>query len=52
MDTLENQKIAERIVSGFLGRTCRVSCVYEHENNHLVKAALNMGAQVIDSEEA
>ncbi len=52
MDTLENQRIAEKIVSGFLGRACRVSCVYEHENNHLVKAALNMGAQVIDSEEA
>jgi len=51
MDTIENQRIAEKIVSGFLGRACRVRCVYEHENNHLVKAALNMGAQVIDSEE-
>jgi DNA polymerase-3 subunit gamma/tau len=51
MDTIENQRIAEKIVSGFLGRTCRVRCVYEHENNHLVKAALNMGAQVIDTEE-
>ncbi|MGD9143700.1 MAG: hypothetical protein PVG61_07635, partial [Dehalococcoidia bacterium] len=51
MDTIENQRIAEKIVSGFLGRTCRVRCVYEHENNHLVKAALNMGAQVIDMEE-
>ncbi len=51
MDNLDNQKTAEKIVSGFLGRSCRVQCVYEHENNHLVKAALKMGAQVIDPEE-
>ncbi len=51
MDNLDNQKTAEKIVSGFLGRSCRVQCVYEHENNHLVKAALRMGAQVIDTEE-
>jgi DNA polymerase-3 subunit gamma/tau len=52
MDNLENQKIAEKIVSGFLGHTCRVRCVYEHENNHLVKAALNMGARYDNGEEA
>jgi DNA polymerase III subunit gamma/tau len=51
MDSIENQKTADKIVSGFLGRPCKVKCVYEHENNHLVKAALNMGAQQIDSEE-
>jgi len=51
MDTLENQKTAEKIVSHFLGHSCRISCVYEHENNHLVKAALRMGAQVINGEE-
>ena len=51
MDNPENQKTADKIVSGFLGHACQVRCVYEHENNHLVKAALNMGAQVIDSEE-
>lgn len=52
MESIENQKTADKIVSGFLGRPCQVKCVYEHENNHLVKAALNMGAQQIDSEEA
>ncbi len=52
MDSIENQKTADKIVSGFLGRACKVKCVYEHENNHLVKAALNMGGQQIDSEEA
>jgi hypothetical protein len=50
MDILENQKTVDKIVSNFLGRSCKVHCVYEHENNHLVKAALNMGAQVIDAE--
>jgi len=51
MDNTENQKTADKIVSGFLGHACQVRCVYEHENNHLVKEALKMGAQVIDSEE-
>ena len=51
MEKLENQKTAEKIISSFLGRSCRVRCVYEPENNHLVKAALRMGAQVIDAEE-
>jgi DNA polymerase-3 subunit gamma/tau len=54
MDNLDNQKTAEKIVSGFLGRSCRVQCVYKYENNHLVKAALSnaeLGAQVIDAEE-
>jgi DNA polymerase-3 subunit gamma/tau len=51
MDNMENQKTADKIVSGFLGRSCRVRCVYEHENNHLVKAALDMGAQRVDDTE-
>jgi DNA polymerase-3 subunit gamma/tau len=51
MEKIENQKTAEKIVSGFLGRSCQVRCVYEPENNHLVKAALRMGAKVIDTEE-
>ncbi len=51
MEAVENQKTADKIVSCFLGRSCRVRCVYEHENNHLVKAALRMGAQVIDNGE-
>jgi DNA polymerase-3 subunit gamma/tau len=51
IEKLENQKMAEKIVSSFMGRPCKVRCVYEHEKNHLVKAALNMGARVIDTEE-
>jgi len=51
MDILENQKTVDKIISSFMGRPCKVRCVYEHENNHLVKAALEMGARVIDGEE-
>lgn len=51
MDNPENQKTADKIVSGFLGRACQVRCIYEHENNHLVRAALNMGAQYDNGEE-
>ncbi len=51
MDNLDNQKTAEKIISNFLGRPYRVRCVYEHENNHLVKAALKMGAQHDNGEE-
>jgi DNA polymerase-3 subunit gamma/tau len=49
MEKLENQKTAEKIVSGFLGRPCRLRCVYEPGNNHLLKAALRMGAQIIEA---
>ncbi len=52
MEKLDNQKIAEKIVSSFLGRSCKVRCVYEHENNHLVKAALARGAQHDNVEES
>ncbi len=51
MEKLDNQKTAEKIVSSFMGRSCKVRCVYEHENNHLVKAALKMGAQHDNGEE-
>ncbi|MDP2729520.1 MAG: DNA polymerase III subunit gamma/tau [Dehalococcoidales bacterium] len=49
MEKLENQRVAERIISCFLGRTCQINCVLE-DNNHLLKAALKMGAQILDPE--
>ncbi len=52
MDNIDNQKTADKIISSFLGRSCQVRCVYQHENNHLVKAALDMGAQRVDTEDA
>ena len=47
----ENQRIAEQIISGFLGHPCRVRCIHKPENNHLLRAALRMGAQVTSVEE-
>ena len=49
IEKLENQRIAEKIISNFLGYPCQTRCI--SENNHLLKAALKMGAQIIDTEE-
>jgi DNA polymerase-3 subunit gamma/tau len=51
MEKPDNQQIAEQILSSFLGRSCRVRCIYEPEDNHLVEEALKIGAQIIDGEE-
>ncbi len=51
MEKTDNQKIAEQLISDFLGRACRVRCVYEPEANHLIEEALKIGAQIIESEE-
>ncbi len=51
MEKSENKQAAEKILSHFLGRSCRVRCIYQPENNHLVRAALKMGAQIIEEEE-
>jgi len=47
----ENQRVAATILSGFLKRTCRVRCIHRPENDHLIRAAIRMGAQVTDVEE-
>jgi hypothetical protein len=51
MEAAENQQVAEKIISNFLGHPCHVRCIYEPEDNHLLKAALKMGAQVTSVEE-
>ena len=51
MEKPENQQVAEKIISNFLGRPCQVRCIYTPQNNHLVKAAIRMGAQVTSVEE-
>jgi DNA polymerase-3 subunit gamma/tau len=51
MEKPENQQIAEKIISDFLGHSCKIRCVCEPENNHLVKAAMKLGAQVTSVEE-
>ncbi len=47
----ENQRVAEKIISNFLGHSCQVRCIYEPEDNHLVQAAKQMGAQITSVEE-
>ncbi|MFH1382617.1 MAG: DNA polymerase III subunit gamma/tau [Chloroflexota bacterium] len=49
MEKNENQQVVAKVISAFLGRPCRVRCLLEE--NHLLKAALKMGAQIIDVEE-
>ncbi len=51
METAENQQVAQKIISNFLGHPCHVRCIYEPEDNHLVEAAKRMGAQVTSVEE-
>ncbi len=49
IEKIENQRVAARIIGNFLGRSCQIHCVLE--DNHLLKEALKMGAQIIDTEE-
>jgi DNA polymerase-3 subunit gamma/tau len=49
IEKIENQKVTERIISNFLGYPCRVNCILE--DNHLLKEALKMGAQITNVEE-
>ena len=51
MEKSENKNVAEKIVSSFIGHSCQVRCIHEPEDNHLLQAALKMGAQIIDTEE-
>ncbi|MFC2007249.1 DNA polymerase III subunit gamma/tau [Chloroflexota bacterium] len=51
LEKMENYRIAEIIMSNLAGRSCRVECVCEPEDNHLVEAALKIGAQIIDAED-
>jgi DNA polymerase-3 subunit gamma/tau len=51
METVENQKVAQKIISNFLGHSYQVRYIHEPEDNHLVEAAKRMGAQVTSVEE-
>jgi DNA polymerase III subunit gamma/tau len=47
----ENARIVEKIISDYLGHSCKIQCVCDIENNHMVKSALKQGAQIIRVEE-
>jgi DNA polymerase III subunit gamma/tau len=51
MEKPECLQVVEKIFSDFVGRPCKVHCVCENENNHLVKQAQKMGAQITSVEE-
>ncbi len=51
IEETENMKVTAEIISSFVGHTCRIRCVYESENNHLVQEAQRLGAQIIEVEE-
>ena len=46
IEKIENQRVTDKIIGNFLGRPCRVRCTLEE--NHLVKAALKIGAQIME----
>ena len=51
MEKPQNQEIAEKIISSFLGRTCRIRCTHRPEDNHLVEAAMKIGAKITSVED-
>jgi DNA polymerase-3 subunit gamma/tau len=51
MEKPQNQEIAEKIIANFLGHPCHLRCIHKPEANHLVEAALKMGAQITGVEE-
>jgi DNA polymerase-3 subunit gamma/tau len=51
IDEPENKRVTAEILSSFLGRPCQVECIYEPEDNHLVREAQRRGAQIIKVED-
>ncbi len=51
IEEIENKRVAAEIISKFLGHSCQVRCVYEPAENHLVREAQKLGAQIINEEE-
>lgn len=51
IEELENRKVTASLLSQFLGQPCQIKCIYEPAENHLVREAQKLGAQVISIEE-
>ena len=47
----ENNKVAAKIISNFIGQVCEVRCLYEPEENHLVREIQKIGGQIVEVEE-
>jgi DNA polymerase-3 subunit gamma/tau len=50
IEMIENQRVTEKVIGGFLGRSCQIKCILEENQNNLVKEALKMGAQITSEE--
>ena len=51
IEEIENKKIAAGLISQFMGKPCQIKCIYEPEENYLVREAQKLGAQIIDVED-
>jgi DNA polymerase III subunit gamma/tau len=51
IEELENMKVVAQLISQFTGQTCQIKCIYEPAENHLVREAQKLGAQVIEVQE-
>jgi len=51
IEEMENRKVATSLLSQFLGQPHQIKCIYEPAENHLVREAQKLGAQVISIEE-
>jgi DNA polymerase III subunit gamma/tau len=51
MEKPDNKRIAEQIISNYLGHPCQISCICDPKKDHLVNKAVKLGAQVTSVEE-
>jgi len=51
IEETENRRVATSLLSQFLGQPYQIKCIYEPAENHLVREAQKLGAQVISIEE-
>jgi DNA polymerase-3 subunit gamma/tau len=51
IEETENNKIAAKIIGNFIGHPCEVRCIYEPEENHLVREIQRFGGQIVEVEE-
>ena len=51
IEEIDNRRVAVSLLSQFLGQPHQIKCIYEPAENHLVREAQKLGAQVIEIEE-
>jgi DNA polymerase III subunit gamma/tau len=51
IEEIENRRVVSGLLSQFFGQPCQIKCIYEPAENHLVREAQKLGAQVTAIEE-